>query len=335
MKRAVLQYLPVLAACCIGVLLSSAGLAAQRPEDEAARYPVRPIRVISTFAAGGGGTLIARMIGQKINESWGVPLVIDNRPGAAGLIGTEIVARAQPDGYTLLWVFANFATNPGFYPKLPFDPIKDFSPITMVVTVPSAAVVSPSLGVKNVQELIALAKSQPGKIYYGSSGTGTPPHLTGELLASVAGISITHVPYKGISPAIIAQLSGEVQLNFPTLISAAQFFRNGQLRALGVTSLKRASSMPEIPTLDESGLPGFEAGVWYGMLAPAATPRSIIEKIQREVARVVALPDLHDKLVTQGTDPIATRPDEFAAQLRSEIRKWSALIKQLGLKLEQ
>ncbi len=315
-------------------LSCSATLAAHDPSDVAATYPARPIRLISPFAAGGGGTIIAHMISQKMYESWGVPLVMDSRPGAGGLIGTEIVAKAQPDGYTLLWQFATFTTTPAFYPKLPFDPIRDFAAITMVVTVPSAAVVSPSLGVKNAQELIALAKAQPGKIHYGSAGTGTAPHLTGELLKSMAGIDIVHVPYKGVGVALIAQLSGEIQLNFPALITAAQYFRTGQLRAIGVTSLKRAASMPEVPTLDESGLPGFEAGVWYGMFAPARTPRSIIDKIQREVARDIALPDLREKLVTQGTEPVATRPDEFAAQIRAELEKWGRLVRQLGLKPE-
>jgi tripartite-type tricarboxylate transporter receptor subunit TctC len=314
---------------------SSASFPAQRTAaGDAERYPVRPIRVVSTFAAGGGGTIVARMIGQKISESWGVPWVVDSRPGASGIIGTELVARSQQDGYTLLWAFANFTTNPGFYLKLPFDPVRDFAPVTTVVTVPSALAVAPGLGVITVPELIALAKAQPGKIRFGSSGTGTPPHLAGELLKAMTGINIMHVPYKGISPAMIAQLSGEVQLNFPTLISGGQYFRSGQLRALGVTSLTRALSMPEVPTLDESGLPGFEAVVWYGMLAPAGTPSRIIDKIQREVARVVAIPEVREKLLAQGTDPVATRPEEFARQIRVEIDKWGKLVKQLGLKLE-
>ena len=298
-------------------------------------YPARPVRMIVASAPGGGADIMGRMFAQKFNEAWGQPVVVDNRGGVGGNIGTDIVAKSPPDGYTLLMRFASFTTTPPFYPKLPYDPIKDFAPITLITNAPSAVAVLPSLGVKSVRELIQLAKSQPGKINFASSGTGSLPHLTGELLKLAAGIDITHIPYKGIAPSMTAQLSGEVQLSFPTLFSGAAHFKSGRLRALAVTSLKRAPSMPDVPTLDESGLPEFEAIAWYGLLAPAGTPRPIIDKIQREVVRLVAVPELRESLIAQGNDPVASTPEAFAKQIRTELNQWSKLVRQLGLKLQE
>lgn len=298
-------------------------------------YPTRPIRMIVGAAPGGGADIIARIFAQKFSEAWGQPVVADNRASAGGIVATEIVAKSRPDGYTLLVRFSSFTTTPPFYPKLPFDPIRDFAPITLLTTSPGAVAVLPGLGLRNVKELIQLAKSQPGKLTYASSGTGTLPHLIGEMLKLAAGIEIRHVPYKSVAPSMTAQLSGEVQLSFPALVSGAAHFKSGRLRALAVTSLKRAPSLPEVPTLDESGLPGFEAIAWYGLLAPAGTPRPIIDKIQREAVRAAAVPNLRDSLLAQGNDLVASTPEAFTERIRRELDQWSKLVKQLGLKLEE
>jgi len=250
-------------------------------------------------------------------------------------LGTDIVAKSLPDGYTLLMRFASFTTPPPFYPKLPYDPIRDFAPITLITTAPSAVAVLPGFGIKSVGELIQLAKAQPGKLNFASSGTGSLPHLTGELLKLAAGIDITHIPYKGIAPSMTAQLAGEVQLSFPSLFSGAAHFKSGRLRALAVTSLTPAPSMPDVPTLDASGLPGFEAISWYGLLARAGTPRPIIDKIQREVARLIVVPELRESLIAQGNDPVASTPEAFAARIRTELDQWGRLVKRLGLKLQE
>ncbi len=325
------------AAMVLGAALWADGVPAAQSRATGAEqpYPTRPVRMVVPAAPGGGADLIARVFGQKFGEAWGQPVVVDNRAGAGGIAGTDLVAKSRPDGYTLLMRFSSFTTTPPFHPKLPFDPIRDFAPVTLLTTTPSAVAVLPSLGLKNVKELIQLARSQPGKLNYASSGTGTLPHLVGEMLKLAAGIDITHVPYKSVAPSMTAQLSGEVQLSFPSLLSGAAHFKSGRLRALAVTSLKRAPSVPDVPTLDESGLPGFEAIAWYGILAPAGTPRPIIDKIQREASRLIAVPELRESLMVQGNDPVASTPEAFAARIRSELDQWGKLVRQLGLKLEE
>ncbi len=327
----------LVAAMVFGPMLWAGGDSAAQSRATGAEppYPTRPVRMIVAAAPGGGADIVARIFAQKFSEAWGQPVVVDNRAGVGGIVGTEIVAKSRPDGYTLLVRFSSFTTTPPFYPKLPFDPIKDFAPITLLTTSPSAAAVLPSLGVKNVKELIQLAKSQPGKLTFASSGIGTLPHLIGEMLKLAAGIDIRHVPYKSVAPSMTAQLSGEVQLSFPALVSGAAHFKSGRLRALAVTSLKRAPSLPDVATLDESGMPGFEAIAWYGLLAPAGTPRPVIDKIQREAARVAAVPELRENLLAQGNDPVASTPEAFAARIRTELDQWGKLVKQLGLKLEE
>ena len=325
------------AAVILGPMLWASGTgAAQSPATGAEqRYPVRPIRMIVAAAPGGGADIVGRIFAQKFNEAWGQPVVVDNRSSSGGIVATEIVAKSRPDGYTLLMRFSSLTTTPPFYPKLPFDAVRDFAPVTLLTTSPGVVAVLPALGVRNVRELIQLAKSQPGKLLYGSSGTGTLPHLIGEMLRLAAGIDIRHVPYKSVAPSITAQLSGEVHLTFPALASGAPHFKSGRLRALAVTSLIRAHSAPDVPTVDESGLPGFEAIAWYGLLAPAGTPRVIIDKIQRESARVAAIPELRESLIAQGNDPVASTPDAFGERIRKELDQWSKLVKQLGLKLEE
>jgi tripartite-type tricarboxylate transporter receptor subunit TctC len=279
--------------------------------------------------------MLARVLAQKFNEAWKQPVVVENRAGAGGAIGTEIVARARPDGYTLLMRFSSFTTTPPFYPKLPYDSVRDFTPVTLVASTPNAIAALPGFPARNLQELIALAKSQPGKINYASSGTGTLPHLIGELLKLRAGIDLVHIPYKSVGPSMAAQFSGEVQLSIPALFSGAAYFKSGRLRALAVTSLKRAPALPEVATVDESGLSGFEAIAWYGVLAPAAMPRAIVDKIQREIARILAVPEFRDSLLAQHNEPVGSTPEVFALRIRSELDQWSKLVKQLGLKLEE
>lgn len=332
MKRWFRLVLPALtlmtAASILGVLPASAAQTAAKGEV----YPSRPVHLVVPYAAGAGGDILARLVGQKLSELWGQPVVVDNRTGAAGNIGFEYGARAQPNGYTLLLAFNNLVTNAAFYPKLPFDVVKDFAPITVLVVVPMALVITPNLGVNSVREFVKLVRSRPGKINFGSPGTGTLPHLLGEQFKTAAGVDMVHVPYKGIGPAINAQLAGEIQANFPTLFSAAPFFQSGRLRALAVTSLKRSSYLPDIPTMDESGLKGFDVIAWYGVLAPGATPPALVAKIQRDIARVIAMPDLRNRLVADGSEPAANEPEVFSRQIRAEVGKWKKLVKQLGLK---
>jgi tripartite-type tricarboxylate transporter receptor subunit TctC len=299
-----------------------------------ADYPARSIRYIVPQGAGGSSDTLARLVTQKLAESLGHQVVTDNRPGATGNIGTEIAARANPDGYTLLQVATSHATNPALSVKMPFDPIRDFAPITLLSQSPNLWIVHPSLPAKNMRELIALAKIRPGEINYSSSGTGSSQHLAGELLKSLAHIDIVHIPYKGSPPALIDLLGGRVVLMCSTIAPAMPLVKSAKLRALAVTSLKRSAAVPEIPTVAESGLPGYEATAWQGVLAPAGTPRDIIAKLNTELVRVINLPDVRKQLADQGYEPAGTTPEQFAEYIKTEIAKWSRVIKAAGLKAE-
>ena len=300
----------------------------------AADYPVRSIRYIVPQGAGGSSDTLARLVTQKLAESLGQQVVTDNRPGATGNIGTEIAARANPDGYTLLQVATSHATNPALSVKMPFDPIRDFAPITLLSQSPNLWIVHPSLPAKNMRELIALAKTRPGEINYSSSGTGSSQHLAGELLKSLAHIDIVHIPYKGSPPALIDLLGGRVVLMCSTIAPAMPLVKSAKLRALAVTSLKRSAAVSEIPTVAESGLPGYEATAWQGVLAPAGTPRDIIAKLNTELVRVINLPDVRKQLADQGYEPAGTTPEQFAEYIKTEIAKWTRVIKAAGLKAE-
>jgi tripartite-type tricarboxylate transporter receptor subunit TctC len=300
----------------------------------AAEYPVRTIRYIVPQGAGGSSDTLARLVTQKLSESLGQQVVTDNRPGATGNIGTEIAARANPDGYTLLQVATSLATNPALSVKMPFDPIRDFAPVTLLSQSPNLWIVHPSLPARNMRELIALAKMRPGEINYSSSGTGSSQHLAGELLKSLAHIDIVHIPYKGSPPALIDLLGGRVVLMCSTIAPAMPLVKSAKLRALAVTSLKRSAAAPEIPTVAESGLPGYEATAWQGVLAPAGTPRDIIVKLNAELVRVIHLPDVRRQLGDQGYEPAGNTPEQFADYIKSEIAKWTRVIKAAGLKAE-
>jgi len=297
-------------------------------------YPVKPIRVVVPFPAGGGIDTVARILTPKLSESLGQPAVVDNRVGASGTIGTEAVAKASPDGYTLLATFASHAQNASLYPKLGYDTVKDFAPITLIATVPNILVVNPSLPVKTVKDLIALAKKHPGEILYASIGNGTPAHLSAELFNSMAGIRMTHIAYKGAAPSIVALISGETQLTFTTVLVAMPHVKSGRLRALGVASLKRAAVLPDIPTIDEAGVRGYESNAWYGLLAPAKTPPAIIEQLHRETVKALQLADVRDNLKAQGAEPVGSTPRDFATLINAEIEKWRKVVVATGAKAD-
>jgi len=297
-------------------------------------YPARPIRMIVAYPPGGGTDIVGRMMGQKLGENLGQTVVVDNRGGATGNIGTEIAAHATADGYTLLMGnVAPNAINVSLFKKLPFDPVKDFAPVSLVAVTPNILVVQPSSPVKTVKDLIALAKSKPGTLNFPSAGVGSSSHLAGEMLKSIAGIDMVHVPYKGGGPALVALLSGQVQLMFATLPAAMPHVKSGKLRPVAVTTSHRSQALPELPTIAESGVPGYEAATWYGLLAPAGTPKAIVDRLHAEIVKILAT-DTRQRLAAQGFEPAGTTPAEFAGYIKSEIVKWGKVIKAAGIRPE-
>lgn len=297
-------------------------------------YPNKTIRMIVPFPAGGPTDIIARTVGQKLTESMGQPVVIDNRGGSGGNIGTEIVARAAPDGYTLLMAIVGHAINPFLYSKIPYDPVKDFSPITKTGAATIILVAHPSVPVKSIKDLIVLAKAKPRQLNFGSPGSGTPHHLAAELLKTMAGIDLIHVPYKGAAPAIADLLGGQVNTAIVSLPAAFPHVKAGKLTALGVTSGMRSAIVPEVPTFAEAGLGGYELENWYGLLAPARTPRQIIEKLNGETVKALQLPDVKERLHSQGFEIRTSTPDEFAVYIKSELVKWAKIVKASGAKVD-
>ncbi|MDB5812270.1 MAG: hypothetical protein JWN94_4392 [Betaproteobacteria bacterium] len=297
-------------------------------------YPSKPVRFVSPYPPGGANDILARIIGQKLGENLGQQMVIENRGGATGNIGAEYVAKAAPDGYTILMGQASNLTINVSLMKMPYDPIKDLAPVTLVATTPNLLVVHPSLPVKTVKDLVALARAKPGSINYASSGSGSAGHLAGELFNRVAKIDMVHIPYKGAAPALTDVVAGQAQIYFTSPISAQPFVKGGRLRMVAVTSLKRSASMPEIPTVAESGYPDFDVVSWWGVLTPAAVPKDIIGKLHTEIVKVLALPEIKAKFADQGADVASNTPEQFAAYIKSEIAKWGKLIKELGVKSE-
>jgi len=295
-------------------------------------YPTKAVRLIVPFAAGGSTDIIGRTVAQKLNEMWGQPVLVDNRPGGSTVIGTDAVAKAAPDGYTLLITPAPFTIVPSLIGKLPYDPARDFEPITLINTTPLVIVVHPGVPAKSIKELIALAKSRPGALNYGSSGAGGSNHLAGELFNAMAGVKMVHVPYKGNAPALADLVGGHVDAVFNGLTSAMPLIKSGRLRALAVTSLARAGALPDMPTLDELGLKGFQAVAWNGLTAPARTPKEVIARLNADVLKVVRSPELADRLKAEGSDPVGNSPAQYATFLRDEIAKWAKVIKQAGIK---
>jgi len=301
----------------------------------AQNYPSKPIRMICPFAPGGGTDFVARIVGKELNDALGQPLVIENRGGAGGAIGTELAARATPDGYTLLLGSAGpLAIQPGLSARLPYDPLKDFAPVTLVSSMPYVLVVHPSLPVKSMQELLALARAKPGQLNFASPGNGTTTHLATELLKMLAKVDVVHVPYKGVAPALTDLLAGQVQFMSGDLSSVLPQVKAGRLRALAVTGAQRSSFVPELPTIAESGVPGYAASGWFGVLAPAATPRGIITRLNAVIVKGIRGAEAHQRLAALGGDVVANTPAEFAAYIRADLAKWSKLIKVIGLRPE-
>ncbi|MBY0576808.1 MAG: tripartite tricarboxylate transporter substrate binding protein [Gallionellaceae bacterium] len=313
----------VASACMLGALHSYAQ-----------EYPTKPIRMVVAFSPGGAPDLIGRLLGQKLNEKLGQTIIVDNRPGATGNIGAEIVANATADGYTVFMATLSLAISPSFYSKLPFDPVKSFVPIGMVASVPLLLVVHPSLPARSVKELIALAKSKPGVLNYASVGNGSPQHLSGELFKSVAGLNIVHVPYKGGGPATVAVLSGEANLFFAGMPPALPYVKSGRLRALAVSTIIRSPSAPEVLTMSEAGLSGFEADNWNALLAPRGTPQKIVNRLNQELEAVLNSPDTKAALILTGSMAAYSTPDELASRIKAETVKWSKVARAAGVKPE-
>jgi len=297
-------------------------------------YPSRPVRFIVPSAAGGGTDIIARAIAQKLSESLGQQFVVDNRPGAGQMIGIELAAKSPTDGHTIVMAASTLAINSVMYKKVSYDPVRDFAPITQAASLPNVLVVHPSLPVKSVAELIAYAKQRPGQLNFASAGIGTSPQMSVELLKSMAGIDMVHIPYKGTSPGVVDLLAGQVTVMTPNVLTALPHIKAGKLRALAVTSAKRSEALPDIPTIAEAGLPGYDSTQWYGVLAPAGTPHEIVARLHAEIVRALRLPDVRERLAADGAEAVGSTPEEFAAFIRSEIEKWAAVAKSAGIRPE-
>lgn len=294
-------------------------------------YPAKPVRLVLPVTPGGGADIIARAIGQKVGAALGQPFVIDYRGGAGGNIAAELVAKAEPDGHTLVMVLSSFTINPSLYKKIGYDPVKDFAPITLIATSPFLLTVHPSVPARSVQEFIALARRTKGGLSYASSGSGLLAHLAMEMLKSEGKFEATHIPYKGTGAAMVDTIAGHVAANFPTMISGLGNVKAGKLRALAVTSLNRSVLLPEVPTVAEQGFPGYEVNGWYGWLAPAGTPRQVITVLNAETTKAVKMQEVSARLTGYGAVPIGSTPDEFARYIRSEMIKWAAVVKQAGI----
>ena len=336
------------AAACVAALLSfplsgaraqtgatgSPGAVLESRDATERGYPNRPLRWIVPYGPGGGADTVARIVGQKLAESWAQQVVIDNRPGAAGIVGADVAAKAKPDGYTILMAATPHAVNVSLYHQLPFDLTRDFAAVTLVASFPNILVTHPSVPVTSIKELVALAKSRPGQLNFASNGNGTSPHLAMELFKTMAGISMMHVPYKSSSQALTDLLGGQVSLMFPNLPSALPHVKAGKLKALAVTGIRRSPAAPAIPTMAEGGVPGYTADTWNGVLVPAATPRGVVEKLNSEAVKLLNLPDLKERLLTLGAETTGSTPEEFSAYIKAEITKWAQVIKNAGIRAD-
>lgn len=298
-------------------------------------YPRRPIRLVVPFAPGGPTDILARAIGQKLTEQWGQQIIVDNRPGASGNIGADLVAKSQPDGYTLLMgTVATHGINPGLYKKMPYDAVKDFSPICRVAAVPNILVVHPSVSARTVNDLISLAKAKPGQLNYSSSGNGTASHLAAELFKSMGKAEIVHIPFKSAAPAISALLGGQVHVSFSSVVPTIPHLKENRLRALGVSTLTRLSLLPDVPTISEAGVSGYESIGWTGLLAPASTPERVITQVNRDLVRALNTPEMRNMLESSGAVVVASKPAEFAEFIKTELSKWAKVIEVSGARLD-
>ena len=319
----------------LAAIAALAALAAAPAAHAQGAYPNKPVRIVVPFPAAGTTDILARAAGQKMSEAWGQPVVVDNRPGAGGNIGAELVAKSANDGYTLLMgTVGTHAINASLYAKMPYDHVKDFVPIVLVAGVPNVLVVHPSVPANSVQELIAYGKANPGKLNFASSGSGTSIHLAGELFKVSTGVQMQHVPYKGSAPAVSDLLGGQVQLMFDNLPSALPHIKAGKLKALAVTSNARAPALPDVPTIAEAGVPGFEASSWFGLLAPAGTSRDVVTKVNAEVAKWLASADAKEKLTAAGANVAGGSPEDFARHIAAETAKWAKVVKDSGAKVD-
>ncbi len=314
-------------------LLSAFALTIICSSAAAQTWPAKAVRIVVGYPPGGPTDLLARIVAQKLTESWGQQVLVDNRPGASGMIGAEVTVRAAPDGYTLLMVPVTYAVTPSLFPKMAYDAVKDLAPVAQVAAAPFILVVHPTLPVKTVKDLIALARSRPGQINYASASAGGMPHLAGELFNTMTGVKMVHIPYKGAAPATTDLLAGQVSLMFNNMLSAMPQVKSGRLRAIAVTSIKRSAAAPELPTSAET-VPGYEASGWYAALAPAATPRELIARLNNDMNRVMKMPDVTQRLASDGVEAVGTTPDQFGIYLRSEITKWGKVVQASGAKAD-
>lgn len=322
-------------ACPVPGVVLALALGTAMPYPAAAQdYPVKTIRIVVAYSPGGGTDVLSRILAKKLTESWGQSVVVDNRPGAGGILGTEILARAAPDGYTLSMIPSTHAINPSLFKKLPYDPIKDFAAASMVATSPNIVVVHPSMPVRSVSALIALARKRPGELTFASAGVGATTHLAGEYFKSMAKIDTLHVPYKGSGQAQIDLAGGQVHYMVDSLPSGLPNTRSGKTIALATTGKQRFVTLPEVPTVHESGLPGYESISWWGIMAPAGTPAAVLAKLQKEIARIMSLPDVKQLVLTQGAEPWLLGPQEFMDFVRAETVLYARIVREAGIKVE-
>jgi tripartite-type tricarboxylate transporter receptor subunit TctC len=322
-----------LSALLRGLVLAASVLAVQAVHAQA--YPSRPIRLVVPFPPGGSADILGRALGQKLGEGLGQSVVVENRPGAGTAIAAELVAKAAPDGYTLmLGTVSSHAINPALNPKLPFDPLRDFTPIAPVAAIPFALLVHPSVPARTLPEFVGYARSKPGKLDYSSAGSGTSNHLAGELFEAMTGTHMVHIPYRGSAPALQDLIAGRVSVMFDLVLTAAPHVRSGAVRALAVTGAKRSAALPDVPTVAESGLPGYEVSAWFGVFGPAGLPQPVVDRLNAEIARALAAPDLQQRLASQGAETLAGSPDQFAAYLKGEVAKWAKVVRNAGVQPE-
>ena len=317
------------------LVLACATAACVAQSAGAQNFPTKPIRFFTPYPPGGTTDILARLVGAKMHEAWGQPVIVEAKPGAGGNIGADFVAKSPADGYTILMGASGpLAINASLFSKLPYDPVKDFAPVVLSASVPLVLVTHPTLPVKSVKEFIALMKARPGQFNYASAGPGSPQHLTAEMFKFMAKVEMTHIPYKGSGPAIVDLIGGQIPFAFESMIPILPHVKSGKLRGLAVTSKQRSPVLPDIATVDATGVPGFESIAWYGVVAPAGTPKDIVVKLNAEMVRIANLPDIKQRLIEMGSPPVAGTPDQFGALIRSEIPKWGKVVKQANVSLD-
>jgi tripartite-type tricarboxylate transporter receptor subunit TctC len=321
-----LAYLPLMCVVCV-LTLSVTGPASAQQD-----FPTKPMRIIVGVAPGGATDILARVIGTKLGENFRQQVIVDNRPGANHIIGGQLTAKAPPDGYTMQVIPEGWVINASMYAKLPFDPVRDFTPIAVLALVPNVLVIHPSLPARSVKEFIALARARPGQMNYGTSSVGSPSHMAAELLKVLTRIDYIHVPYKGQSLAMIDLVGGQIHFGFPSIPASVVFIRSARLRALGVTTAQRATALPDIPTIQEGGVPGYEVSGWYGVIGPAGMPQAVVARLNREINAILNVPEMREQLSMQGADPRTGTPEEFAAAMANDLKKWAKVVAAAGIK---